>query len=156
MKTAFVIYSKTGNTKKVALQLKKTIEKENAQVDWFDIVPIGDEREPSKIRFEKIHDLSGYDAVVFGSFVEAFNLNSRMIAYLKQIDKCEGKKAIMLTTQQLPKKWMGGNQALKKMKTLLEAKGYCVVAGEDVNWKSKDEGRQDRIDLSVEKLTKHI
>jgi flavodoxin len=156
MKTAFVIYSATGNTKRVALQLKEMMEKAGKEVDWFDIVPMGDPKSDPDIQFEKIHDLSEYDTVLFGSYVEAFSLNGKMSEYLKQMKGCNGKNAIMLTTQHFPKKWMGGNQALKKMKKLLEEKGFCVLAGEDVNWKSKEEGRQERIDIAVDALAKSL
>jgi hypothetical protein len=152
MKIGFIVYSATGNTKCVAEQLKGDLEKNGHTVDYLEVKPLCDPKQsPGPIEFSKMHDLTEYDFLVFGSFVEAFNLNRCMTAYLKSMGGLTGKKALMLTTQQFPKKWMGGNQALRKMKKLLEEKGAEVLGGEDVNW-AKEEGRQERIDFAVNSL----
>jgi flavodoxin len=153
MKIGFVVYSATGNTRSVAQQLKVKLEKKGHTAEYLEVKPLCDPKESTgPIEFSKMHDLSEYDFLVFGSFIEAFNLNRCMAAYLKNMGDITGKKAIMLTTQQFPKKWLGGNQALKKMKKLLEEKGAEVLGGEDVNWTSKEEGRQERIDFAVTSL----
>ncbi len=156
MKIALVIYSATGNTRKVANQLKSELETKGNTVEYLEIEPLSNPKEAVNINFDKLFDLSCYDMLIFGSFVEAFTLNRCMSAYLKMMPTIEGKKAVMLTTQQLPKKWMGGNQALKKMKTLLQEKGAQVLGGEDINWKRDDDGRQERIDYAIRKITDMI
>ena len=152
MNIALVVYSATGNTRKAANQLKKELETKGNTVEYLEIKPLCDPKETLNMDFDKTFDLSSYDMLIFGSFVEAFTLNKCMSAYLKMMPRIDGKKTVMLTTQRFPKKWMGGNQALKKMKALLEEKGAQVLGGEDINWKAKEDGRQDRIDFAVEKI----
>ena len=60
---------------------------------------------------------------VFGAYTEAFNLSRVMQQFLKKLEPSD-KKAVCLTTQGLMKRWLGGNAAQKKMKKLLEEKGY--------------------------------
>ena len=156
MNVALVVYSATGNTQKAANQLKAELETKGNIVEYLEIKPLCDPKEAVNINFDKLFDLSLYDMLIFGSFVEAFTLNKCMREYLKKMPRLDGKKAVMLTTQQFPKKWMGGNQALKKMKSLLEEKGAQVLGGEDINWKKKEEGRQERIDFAVAKITEMI
>ena len=156
MNIGMVVYSATGNTKRVANQLKSMLEEKGDSVDYLEIKTLGDPKQSPEIRFEKYFDLKDYDLLVFGSFIEAFSLNRCMISYLKSMDGYPGKKAAMLFTQFFPKKWLGGNKALRQMKKLLEDKGFEVLGGDGVNWTSKEEGRQGRIDSAINTIMEII
>ena len=47
------------------------------------------------------------------------------------------------------KRWLGGNAAQKKMRKLLEEKGYTVIGSAHVNWNA-EEGRDNRINTAVD------
>jgi flavodoxin len=156
MNIALVVYSATGNTRKAANQLKNELETKGNAVEYLEIKPLCDPKESVNMNFDRLFDLSLYDMLIFGSFVEAFTLNKCMKEYIKKMPRIDGKKAVMLTTQRFPKKWMGGRQALNKMKSLLEEKGAQVLGGEDINWKNKEDGRQERIDFAIGKIAEMI
>jgi len=152
MKVAIVVYSQTGNTKSVAEKIKSCLITEGHVADYL---PISAEKKEKDNPMEKpvfvgLPDLGNYDAFVFGTSVEAFNLCRTMQAYLKQLGQND-KKAVCLTTQGFMKSWLGGNAAQKKMAQLLSEKGYKVAGGANVNWK-KEEGRDGRIEEAVSKI----
>ena len=78
--------------------------------------------------------MAPYDAVVFGSAVEAFSLSPVLKSYLKRIGPLQGKKVACLVTQQFPYPWMGGNRAIRQMRRLCKVKGGAIVGTAVVNW----------------------
>ena len=151
MKLALVVYSQTGNTRSVAEKIRSRLIGEGYVADYIAVShePKKDGNNPmEKVSFSSMPDLSEYDMVVFGAYTEAFNLSRVMQQFLSQIEE-SGKDAVCLTTQQFMKSWLGGNAAQKKMKKLLEQKGYNVIGGAHVNWKL-EEGRDERINTAVD------
>ncbi|GAI77538.1 unnamed protein product, partial [marine sediment metagenome] len=104
------------------------------------------------IKFETLPDAEPYDALVFGSPVQAFSLSSVMASYLGQIASLQGKKVAFLVTQFFPFPWMGGNRTAGQMKKICESKGAAVCGAEIVNWSNLS--REKRITEVVEKLSK--
>jgi len=105
-----------------------------------------------KIEFEKSPDVNKYDALVFGSPVEAFSLSPVMMNYLKQIAPMKGKKIACFVTKALPFHWTGGNRAVGTIKKLSESKGASVLGSGIVVWREKH--RKERIAEVVERLGK--
>lgn len=151
MNIGMIIHSETGNTEFVANKLMKNLQEKGHSVDFKKLITVEGEKHSFK-EIVEMPDLSPYDALVFGSHVEAFSLAQTMVSYLKKIEDISGKKIAMLTTQFFPKKWMGGNRAHKQMKALLVEKGGDVLGGEDVNWKKKDTGRAERISTAIKNI----
>lgn len=157
MNIGIIVYSQTGHTESVAKTLARRLKDKGHNVDSKMIEIEGKvEGLVKEIRFKEIPEVSYYDAIIFATYVEAFSLSQVMKAYLKKIDDLTGKKAVMLTTQFLPFKWMGGSRAHKQMKNLLEAKGAHVLGGEDINWRKKDFGRKERISFAVDEICRML
>ncbi|HDL86499.1 MAG TPA: hypothetical protein ENH11_09285 [Candidatus Acetothermia bacterium] len=79
-------------------------------------------------------NVAPYEALVFGSAVEAFSLSPVMRSYLAWIDSLQGKQAACLVTQFFPYPWMGGNCATRQMRRICESKGATVSGSTVVNW----------------------
>ncbi len=157
MKLALIVYSQTGNTRSVAEKIRSRLIGDGHVADYIPVehTPKQDNNNAlEKVVFKSLPDISDYDLFVFGAYTEAFNLSRVMQQFLKQLEPSE-KKAVCLTTQGLMKRWLGGNAAQKKMKKLLEEKGYTVIGGAHVNWNT-EEGRDDRIKAAVDAVCEFV
>lgn len=153
MKIGIIIYSQTGNTFSVAQKLQKKLITEGHLVDLEKIKVVGKVTPRVKnIKFENLPDVEQYDALIFGSPVQAFSLSSPMSAYLAQVTSLEGKKVALLATQQFPYPWMGGNHTIGQMKKLCESKGAFVTGSGIINWSKSN--REQRIVEVIDKLSK--
>ena len=153
MNIGIILYSQTGNTYSVSLKLKEKLITAEHSVDIERLKVVGEVRPGTKdIRFETLPDIEPYDALVFGSPVQAFSLSSVMASYLTQIASLQGKKVAFLVTQYFPFPWMGGNRTVGQMKKICEPKGAVVCGVAIVNWSNPN--REKRIIEVVEKLSK--
>jgi len=153
MNISIILYSQTGNTYSVSLKLKEKLITAGHSVDIERLKVVGEVRSGIKdIKFEKLPNTEPYDALVFGSPVQAFSLSSVMASYLTQIASLQGKKVAFLVTQFFPFPWMGGNRTVGQMKKICESKGAVVCGAEIINWSNPS--REKRIIEVVEKLSK--
>ena len=135
MNIGIIVYSQTGNTLSVAEKLKEKLTA-GGHTASLEKVTVAGGRKPGDRSFqlETLPDAGPYDALVFGSAVEAFSLSPVLTAYLKQIGSLQGKKVACLVTQFFPYPWMGGNRAIRRMRKLCESKGAAVCGSGVVNW----------------------
>ena len=153
MKIGIILYSQTGNTYSVSLKLKEKLVAAGHSVDIGRLKVIGEVRPGAKdIKFETPPDTEPYDALVFGSPVQAFSLSSAMTAYLSQIKSLPDKKVAFLVTQFFPFPWLGGNRTIGQMKKICESKGATICGAAVVNWSKPS--REKQIVEIVEKLSK--
>ena len=153
MNIGIILYSETGNTYSVSQKLKEKLVKAEHSVNIERLKVIGKVKPGTKdIKFETLPDNDSYDALVFGSPVQAFSLSSAMTAYLSQIKSLQDKKAAFLVTQYFPFPWLGGNRAIGEMKKIGESKGATVCGTAVVNWSKPS--REKQITEMVEKLSK--
>jgi len=153
MNIGIILYSQTGNTYSVSLKLKEKLITAGHSVNIERLKVVGEVHPGIKdIKFEKLHDAELYDALVFGSPVQAFSLSSAMASYLTQIASLQGKKVAFLVTQFFPFPCMGGNRTVGQMKKICESKGAVVCGAAIVNWSNPS--RKKRITEVVEKLSK--
>ncbi len=148
MNIGIIVYSVTGNTLSVAEKLKDALSTRGhtAAVERVQSDPM----QPSSktaVRLTNAPDVSGYDAVVFATPVHGFSLPRVLSAYLGQIGTLTGKTVAGFVTQQLPKPWMGGNQAIRQLRRACADKGGDVTATGIVNWSGK--ARDKKIDAVV-------
>ena len=152
MKIGIILYSKTGNTYSVAQRLQEKLIAKGHSVDLEKLKAVGELRPGGKnIQFESIPDIEQYEAMVFGSPVQAFSLSSAMSKYLSQIVSLQGKQVALLATQQFPYPWMGGNRAIGQMKKICESKGAEVSGSGIINWSKSN--REQKIVEVVDRLS---
>jgi NAD(P)H dehydrogenase (quinone) len=155
MKIGIIVYSQTGNTFSVAQKLKDKLAAAGHSVNIERLTPVGDVQKDTKnIRFEKLPDLTGYDALVFAGPVQAFSLAPVMKMYMNQLPSLNNKKAVVFITKGLALAFTGGNQAIKTLTKSVESKGGTVVGTGMVFWGSKD--RENQINDVVSKLSSSL
>lgn len=153
MNIGIILYSQTSNTYSVSLKLKKKLVTAGHSVNIERLKVTGEMRPGTKdIKFETLPDTELYDALVFGSPVQAFSLSSVMASYLTQIESLQGKKVAFLVTHFFPFPWMGGNRTVGQMKKICKSKGAAVCGAEIVDWSNPS--REKRITEVVENLSK--
>lgn len=150
MKIGVIVYSKTENTYSVAEKLQEKFQENGHQVGIERVVPEGEVPMKAKnVEFQSKPELEQYDALIFGSPVHAFSLAPPMKMYLEQLDSLQDKKIACFVTKGLRFNWTGGNQAIGKMKKIIESKGGKIVGTDIVVWnKEKDQ----KIDEMVRKF----
>lgn len=153
MNIGIIVYSQSGNTLQVAEKVRERLIGGGHTVTLEQITVVG-ERTPQTKTFELEHcpDVAPYEAVIFGSAVEAFSLSQVLSRYLNGLDSLQGKKVACLVSQQFPYPWMGGNRAIGQMKRICQSKGASIHATSVVNWaKSR---REKTMDAAVTQLGK--
>ncbi|MFP4478639.1 MAG: flavodoxin family protein [Candidatus Izemoplasmatales bacterium] len=128
MKKAIIYYSKTGHTESVAKKFEN-----------FDLLKVeakSDDPNQKQVELTKAPDVSDYEHIVFAAPVHGFQLCKVMQAYLNQVDSLEGKTIDTFVTHHFRFSWLGGLQALKQMRKIIESKGGEVRYHTSINWKS--------------------
>lgn len=147
MKIGIIVHSQTGHTLLAGERLREKLQRDGHEVTLMRFQTIGNSNAPQKtkdIQLDHIPRAQGYDALIFGAWVEAFNLCHGFTLYLKQIPDFDTSNVSCFLTQQFRYKWMGGSLAMSKMKRLLTAKGAKVNATGIINWSNKK--REQQID----------
>lgn len=145
MKIGIIVHSQTGHTLLVGEKLQEQLQSDGHEVALIRFQNTETPKGPQKIedvRLDQVPDATGYDALVFGAWVEAFNLCHGFTLYLQQIPDFATANVSCFLTQQFRFKWMGGSLAMAKMKRLLRAKGAQVNATGIINWSNKKREQQ--------------
>jgi flavodoxin len=156
MKIGIIIHSHTGNTYSVAEKLQEKLVQGGHKVEMKKLEPVGGEdtnqADISKITFNPLPEVSGYDELVICAPVRAFSISPVLKAFLTRTVSFKDKKVDLFVTQELPYAWLGGNHAISQMKKLCEEKGAIVGKTGIVNWKNKKKNQM--IEDVVERLSK--
>ena len=152
MNIGVFVNSKTGNTLSVAEKLREKLLAMGHHVVLEKVIPSNE----SEVNIDRIvisnpPSTQGYDMLVFAAPVNGFGLAFVMQAYLRSLPSLEGKRLAGFVTEAFPFPWMGGNQALKGMEKLVNAKGGSLSATGVVNWRSPDK-REVLIAETIEKI----
>lgn len=151
MKIGIVVYSQTEHTYSVAQKLQKKLQEKGKEVELERVVMKGEVQPGSKdMEFEIVPDVEEYDALVFGSPVQAFSLARPMKAYLEQIPSLQGKKIALFVTKGVRFNWTGGTQAIGKMKKISQSKGGSIVGTDIIVW---NKNRDDKIDALLRRFS---
>ncbi len=149
MKIGLIVHSVTGNTLKVANQLQTVLTDKGHEVELKEIKTAGKVNPgETEANFTELPSLDGYDALIFGSHTEAFQLEQTMKLYFKQLENLKGFNVVCISTHQLPFKWLGGNSAVNKMKAMCEERGAIVLGTVVVDWSPKSK-REEKIQAAV-------
>ena len=145
MKIGIIVYSHTGNTNTVAEKIKEELITGGHSAEIERIEAEGEIKPGMKdIAFKSLPETDKYDAIIFGSPVQAFSLNPAMKSYLDQLDSLKGKMIACFVTKRLPGHFTGGNQAIRAMKVACKEKGGTVKQTAVVVWSgSREETMKD-------------
>ena len=153
MKVGIIVHSHTGNTLAVARRLEENLLAVGHSVNLEQVTAVNEDPSAAgNIQLKKIPDITAYEVLIFGAPVRAFSLSPVMKVYISQLPSLKGKKVGCFVTQHFPHPLMGGNQSIKKMRKLIEAKGENIFGTGIVNWSHKE--REEKITNVLEKLMK--
>lgn len=105
MKPCVLFFSRTGNTKRMAGVIGRSIK-----------APVFD------IKSAKPSDVGKYDLLIVGTPVEAFNPTKECMAFIKRLPKTKDKKSILFCTYKI---WRGFT--FGRLSKELAKKGYKTV-----------------------------
>jgi len=143
MKIGLLIHSFSGNTLSVGTRLKVHLEVNGHWVHMDQIIDNDENPNSNKpVVLTHIPDINDYDIIIFGAPVRAFSLSPVMTTYLNQLHEINSIKVYCYVTEGLPKAWMGGNRAIRKMKKILEKRNVSVMETGVINWSSKHKENQ--------------
>ena len=135
MNIGIIVFSNTGNTLSVAEKLHDTLLSKSHKVVLEKVTATNNvEMNPEKIMLTNSPSTQGYDLLVFSAPVYGGKLPAAMQVYLQGLPSLEGKLAAGFVTQAFPFPSWGGNQAIKGMEALVNAKGGKLSATSVVNW----------------------
>lgn len=153
MNIQIIVHSATGHTLSVAKQLEAALLAKNHLVNLTHIIASNEETmNEALFTISPIPSCEPYDLILIGAPVRAFSATPAIKKALKQITGVKGKKCILFTTEQLPMNFMGGNQAIKKMKKALTDKGALVLNTSIIHWNRSD--KSDIINTFVNSVVK--
>lgn len=157
MKIGIILHSQTGNTLQVGEKLLEKLRNDGHNVTLLRMQNRQNTdatKRQKEVNLDCMPEVAGYDALIFGGWVEAFQLCSGLTMYLNQLAKIETNNVSCFVTQHFPFRWMGGNNALAKMASILAIKGVKVRASGVVNWSNKQKEKQ--IDALVELFSRQF
>jgi flavodoxin len=151
MKIGIMLYSRTGNTGKVASLLKEKLAANGHDVTLEQLEPLHS-APPSveDVELKSYPSVDAYEALIFAAPVWGGRPATPMLSFLQHLASLQGKKIACLTTGFFPAKW-GSNQALENMTSVCRSKGADVAGSGSVTWFSLSRGRQ--ISETVEHLS---
>lgn len=144
MKIGIIVISDTGHTYSVAVKLKDKLSANGhqAELERLEMKVNTSAGRVKNAEFKSMPEIKKYDALVFAAPVHAFALHEAMKSYLGKIPQLPEKKVALFTTQFFPFKWMGGNNAIRKMKKMCKARGAVICTSGVVNWGNKKRNQQ--------------
>lgn len=152
MNVGIIVYSNTGNTLSVAQKLERALRANGHTATIERVEPVNSNPNAAgPIKLKTAPKVDEYDVVIFASPVQAFSLAPVMKLYLSQISPLAGKKVFCFVTQQLKKAWLGGNHAVRQIKSACKEKGVDIILSGIVNWSS--DRRNQQIEEIVNKLS---
>jgi hypothetical protein len=157
MNIAIIIHSQTGNTLSVAQKLKTRLEEMNHQIS---LIHIKNSDQQSSYNQKPSLIVSGdnlnqvYDVVIFGGWVQAFSLCLGFSHYLKEMPTFKSNQTHIFVTHHFPFAWLGGNNAISQMKSILSKHNITVNSSKVFNWSRKNNTKE--IELWIEDTVNRI
>ena len=155
MKIGIFVHSQSGNTARLALAVTHALREKGHEVDVELLRPIGKIHPGIRhVELKNVPEVDGYDMVMLGGPIWAFNASPVVVSLLHQLPSLKGKKAMFFLTSGFPPPLSGWNRAHKKIKTLLEESNATVIEGESLFWGFYC-GKK-RLDAAVERICKKV
>ena len=142
MKIGIIVYSYTNNTLTIANQLKAALSGKGYDVGIESIKAMNEDPNNTHIVLTQSPDITQYDKVIFASCVRGFDCAPILKEYLKNLNSLKGLKCAGFVSQYFPWDALGGNQALKRIQSLVESKNGQFYPLRSVHVKSRQKVNQ--------------
>lgn len=135
MNIGIVVHSFSGGHLEVAEQLKARLIRDGHLAVIERVRAVGEKQDTfAGFRLESLPDVGRYDGLVFLAPVRAFSLSPVMAEFLRQVPLQKSRKAAGFVGQFFPFAWMGGRQALSRLRELCALKGLDLSETAVVQW----------------------
>ena len=157
MNIAFVYYSHTGHTLKVADHLAASLEKDGHNIAVFPIKTVTKiDFQAEMVPIEAIPEIDEFDLILLGSPVHGARISAPIRTFLCAHETFDGKKIILFLTHLFRKGW-GADQAIESVQTLCQSKGAAFIGAFSVKWLSFQRKQQiDRVNLTVKDMVNQL
>ncbi|MBS3990570.1 MAG: flavodoxin family protein [Erysipelothrix sp.] len=157
MNISIIVHSQTGNTLSVAQKLKTRLEETGHFVSLSHIKDIDSKdtsnQQPGTIFLgDELPEKS--DVLVLAGWVQAFSLCQGFSSFLNNWSTIKAHQTHVFVTHHFPYAWMGGNNAVSQIKSILSNQNITVSSSKVFNWSNKNNPKQ--IDLWVDETVKRI
>jgi len=137
MKAAVVFYSETGNTKLLAEEIKKALEKRGVETLFSQVesnVPARDHMQTLEaLEIKNLPSVADCDIVFAGGPVMGFRANGATMKCISEMKSLKGKKFVPFVTQYFPFSFMGGSNSVRMMSNEAKRMGAEVMPGIIIN-----------------------
>jgi multimeric flavodoxin WrbA len=134
MKIGIIVYSETGHTRQVALEIKKVLELANHQVRLEEITVYNIASDKT---LKDIPSMEGYDILILGTPVQGFSLPVPVQDYLKRTEIPKRQKLGVLMTQYFKVGWLGGNHTMRQLLSAVAYANPDLYGYGIVHWSSR-------------------
>jgi len=142
MKIGIIVYSYTNNTLTIANQLKTALSGKGYDVGIESIKAMNEDPNNTHIVLTQSPDITQYDKVIFASCVRGFDCALILKEYVKNLNSLNSLKCAGFVSQYFPWDALGGNQALKRIQSLVESKNGQFYPLRSVHVKSRQKVNQ--------------
>jgi len=141
MKYTIIYWSRYGHNKKIVNYLEEILKEKNAETQILTT----DEADPTA--------LPEADLYIFSAAAEAFNLQSNMRMFMKNLEGMNGKKYGIINTHGMIKDRLSKMEKLLSKKNMVKVAGVDFRVGKDIkSGNALMEGWKGKIDEFAEKL----
>lgn len=133
MKVGIMLYSQSGHTALFGKEIYNCLIKAEIDTDIKMLRPKGVLKPFSRdVELRNIPETNEYDVLLIGGPVMVMKPSPVILSFIKDIDSLKGRKALSFVTHCLPFKFMGANQAIKKMNEKLDVLCAEILEGESL------------------------
>lgn len=149
MKVGVIVCSYTNNTLCIAKELRSGLIQKGYDVEIDSIKANNDNPNNRDVELAYKPKVDTFDALIFASCVRGFDCAPVFKEYINSLDSLSDKRVAGFVSQYFPLDILGGNQALKSMKDLVEKKKGVFTPLNSIHVKSKN--KEKMITSLVEK-----
>lgn len=147
MKIGVIVYSYTNNTLTIAKKLESILLDKGYDVEVKSIKAEDESTNINHYNLVNIPSVENYDSIVFATCVRGFDCALIFKQYIQTIKTLKDKKVCGFVSQYFPFDFMGGSQALKSMKKMINDKEANFIELSSIHMKSKN------VDKQIDNLT---
>ncbi len=130
MKIAILVHSKTGNTLRLAGMVESLLIAKTHDVRIFDLITDVDLKPGLKeFKIKNLPDLTGYDTILAGAPIWAFQASPLIIKALEDVIGIEGKTFVPFVTMHFPLPGLIGRAGLNKMRAIAIKRQATTLGG---------------------------
>jgi flavodoxin len=142
MKVGILVHSGTGITRRFAGVLAERLREGGHEAEVVPLEAAGEVRPHQRdVVLERVPDCGGYDAMMIGGPVWAFDMSPVVLSFAGSLRDLAGMRVVPFATMAFPFPFMGGTRAVRRLGALLEKAGATVLPGVILGGRTREEAQ---------------